>query len=73
MDVIDIANDYAQQELDRNIAAKASNLSPERESATECDDCACEIPKARREAIRGCRLCVECQAIAERKRALRGR
>lgn len=70
MDVIDIANDYAQQELDRNIAAKASNLAPERESAAECDECAGEIPKARREAIRGCRLCVECQGIAERKRAL---
>ncbi|WP_410478686.1 TraR/DksA C4-type zinc finger protein [Pseudomonas sp. zfem003] len=37
------------------------------ESAEECDDCGQEIPKARREAVPGCRLCVQCQGFAERK------
>lgn len=36
------------------------------ESAEECEDCGRAIPLARREAVPGCRLCVQCQAFAER-------
>lgn len=34
-------------------------------SALECDDCGIEIPEARRLAVPGCRLCVDCQGLAE--------
>lgn len=38
------------------------------ESAAECDECGTVIPEARRAAIPGVRLCVECQRIAEIRR-----
>lgn len=34
-------------------------------SALECDDCGEAIPEARRQTVPGCRLCVECQGLAE--------
>lgn len=37
-------------------------------SATECDNCGDDIPEARRLAVPGCRLCVECQGLQEVKR-----
>lgn len=37
-----------------------------RESATECDECGEPIPEARRQAIPGVRLCVECQSGRDR-------
>lgn len=36
-------------------------------SAEECDDCGAEIPAVRRQAVPGCRLCVECADLAERR------
>lgn len=35
---------------------------------TECEECGDEIPEKRRQAIPGCRLCVECQGALERAR-----
>lgn len=40
------------------------------ESLAECEKCGNEIPKARREAIKACRLCVECQSVNETKARL---
>lgn len=37
-------------------------------SAAACDDCGEDIPEARRLAVPGCRLCVECQGLQEVKR-----
>jgi len=34
-------------------------------SATHCDECESEIPEARREAVPGVRLCVNCQSEAD--------
>lgn len=39
----------------------------EGESAHECEDCGEAIPAARREAIAGCTLCVDCQNEQERR------
>ncbi len=36
------------------------------ESATECGNCGCLIPEARRRAVPGCVLCVCCQQEEER-------
>ncbi|MBP3063677.1 phage/conjugal plasmid C-4 type zinc finger protein, TraR family [Ectopseudomonas chengduensis] len=38
------------------------------ESATECDSCGDDIPDARRQAVPGCRFCVECQSRQEVRR-----
>ncbi|KAF1312717.1 hypothetical protein BLX42_01850 [Pseudomonas sp. SG-MS2] len=37
------------------------------ESAEECDSCEVEIPQARRLAVPGCRFCVDCQGLLERR------
>lgn len=34
-------------------------------SAEHCDDCGSSIPEERREAVRGCVRCVECQTLEE--------
>jgi len=46
-----------QDELARLKAAKR----PVGESLTHCADCEEEIPQARREAVPGVKLCIECQ------------
>lgn len=38
------------------------------ESATECDSCGDDIPEARRQAVPGCRFCLECQSRQEVRR-----
>lgn len=38
-------------------------------SAQWCEECGEPIPLARRESIKGCRLCVDCQAIADKRKA----
>ena len=37
-------------------------------SAEFCDDCGATIPEARRLAVAGCRLCIECKSVSEGKR-----
>lgn len=37
-------------------------------SAEECDACGATIPEARRLAVAGCRLCIECKSASEGKR-----
>ncbi|MGM0769635.1 MAG: DksA/TraR family C4-type zinc finger protein [Pseudomonadota bacterium] len=37
------------------------------ESALHCDECGCAIPEARRKAIPGVRLCIECQSALEKQ------
>ncbi|KSB23353.1 TraR/DksA C4-type zinc finger protein [Rosenbergiella nectarea] len=46
---------------------RSSLISPAISSA-ECELCGHEIPEARRRAVPGVRLCVECQTIAEFRR-----
>ncbi|MBZ2169209.1 MULTISPECIES: DksA/TraR family C4-type zinc finger protein [Marinobacter] len=37
------------------------------ESATQCDECDAPIPEARRKAIPGVRLCIDCQSAHEKQ------
>ncbi|TCN87039.1 DksA/TraR family C4-type zinc finger protein [Shewanella fodinae] len=41
---------------------------PQGESLTECEECGETIPEARRVAIPGVRLCVNCQALEDKRR-----
>ena len=40
---------------------------PQGASLNNCEECNKEIPSARREAVRGVRLCVACQAVLDAK------
>ncbi|WP_336368619.1 DksA/TraR family C4-type zinc finger protein [Marinobacter sp. C2H3] len=42
------------------------------ESAKECDECGAPIPEARRKAIPGVRLCIECQQAREQSQTRDG-
>jgi phage/conjugal plasmid C-4 type zinc finger TraR family protein len=53
-DQIDSTIDDAVQRARRNL--------PQGESLTHCEECGEEIPAARREAVKGVRLCVACQS-----------
>lgn len=63
--------DQASAETDRTtalaIAAIRSNCSPTAQSLPECDQCGADIPKARQEAVKGCKLCWDCGTLAEFK------
>lgn len=59
------ANDGAvQDQIDSTIedaVARARRDLPKGESLTECEECGETIPEARRKAIPGVHLCVNCQ------------
>lgn len=63
-DIIDRANDQAQEELERNLAKAKRFDSP---SLTECLECDEDIPERRR-ALGGGTHCIDCQNIIERRR-----
>lgn len=48
--------------------ALAKRVQYQGESATECESCGTDIPEARRKAVPGCQLCVDCQSIMEARR-----
>ena len=59
-----------QEQIDATIEdgiEQAKSRLPKGESLTYCEECDNPIPEARRTAIPGVRLCVECQAEAEEK------
>lgn len=70
-DIIDMANDRAQVELDAAIAACVANESNS-ESALWCEECDVQIPEKRRELIKGCKYCVHCQGVIEQIKRTRG-
>lgn len=71
-DIIDVANERMQAQIDAAIAACVGSISTA-ESAIWCEECDAEIPEKRRELIKGCRYCVHCQGVAEMLERTRGR
>lgn len=65
------ANEGAvQQQIDDSIAdavERARARLPSGASLSHCQECGEEIPEARRQAVPGVRLCVDCQAEADRQ------
>jgi len=54
-----------QDQIDATVKDAISRVQsqmPQGQSLSHCAECGAEIPAARREAIRGVRLCVACQA-----------
>jgi len=60
-DVIDIANDYAQQEIDRALANRPM-------MANGNSECACGEPISKIRQNLGATRCIDCQEIWERMR-----
>lgn len=61
-----------QEQIDANVAdevARARSRLPRGESLTHCEVCEEPIPEARRQAVRGVRLCVGCQAELDGERS----
>ena len=58
-----------QDQIDASVddaVKRARGRLPRGESLFQCEDCGGEIPEGRREALRGVRLCVECQSERDR-------
>lgn len=54
-----------QDQIDASVedaVEQARNNLHRGESLTHCEECEAEIPEARRQAVPGVRLCVDCQA-----------
>ncbi len=54
-----------QDQIDASIKdaiAQAKERMPKGESLTHCEECDNAIPEARRQAVPGVRLCVQCQS-----------
>jgi phage/conjugal plasmid C-4 type zinc finger TraR family protein len=54
--------------LNEDAVARIRSQMSKGPSLSHCDECGEEIPKARQLAIKGCKLCIECQTFNERKR-----
>lgn len=64
-DVIDLANELAEWQLEQ--ALRVHRPAPAEEGTSECDECGDDIPDARRVAVPGVRLCIDCQKVEERR------
>lgn len=64
MDDVDRAQLQQERELRRALSTPRYS-TPTGESAKECAECGDEIPEKRRQAMPGCRLCVDCQQARE--------
>ncbi|HEO1672869.1 TPA: TraR/DksA family transcriptional regulator [Klebsiella aerogenes] len=69
-EIIDQANELAQQRIDMAIAAHRLNRNAV--SAEHCSECGENIPSPRRAAVPGCQTCAECQSVIELKNKQRG-
>ncbi len=69
-EIIDQANELAQQRLDQAIQVHRINRNAV--SAEHCEECGDTIPQARRIAVPGCQTCADCQSLIELRRKQRG-
>ena len=59
-----------QEQIDATVKdaiQRARSNLPAGDSLTQCAECGAEIPEARRIALPGVRLCVNCQEVADRQ------
>ena len=59
-----------QEQIDATIedaVSRARDRLPRGSSLSHCENCDAGIPEARRKAIPGVRLCVQCQSEADKK------
>ena len=56
-----------QRRKKSGVRSEEQNLTPHTSPLTVCEDCGEEIPEARRRAALGCRRCIDCQTLFERR------
>lgn len=64
-----------QDQIDASVddaVERARSQLPRGESSRRCEECDAEIPAARRKAMPGVRLCVDCQAEKDEQQARHG-
>ncbi|UCJ17221.1 DksA/TraR family C4-type zinc finger protein [Pseudomonas sp. MM211] len=64
-----------QEQIDSTIedaVQRARSQMPKGESLSHCEECDAPIPEARRKAVPGVRLCVNCQAQEDSEQAKAG-
>ena len=54
--------------LNMNAIAAVRRKMPTGPSLENCEECGEEIPEARRLAVQGCKMCIYCQTLSERKK-----
>ncbi len=62
-----------QEQIDSTVEdalKRARDQLPVGEGLTHCEDCDAAIPKARREALPGVRLCVACQSERDKQQSV---
>ena len=69
-EIIDAANELAQLRIDQAVANM--RIDHNAVSSLHCEACGCEIPEKRRELVRGCTTCIDCQSLIEMKLKQRG-
>jgi len=62
-------NDQIADSIEDEVARARSRL-PKGESLSHCEECGAPIPEARRRALPGVRLCIECQKAEDRQQSV---
>lgn len=65
-------NDQIEASINDELARLRSQRRPEGDSLRHCADCDEPIPEARRAAIPGVKLCIDCQQDRDTRPVLRG-
>lgn len=63
-----------QDQIDATIedaVSRARSGLPRGQSLKHCEECDAEIPQARREAVPGVRLCINCQSELDKQQSVR--
>jgi phage/conjugal plasmid C-4 type zinc finger TraR family protein len=55
-------------QMNDEAVARVRSQIPTGPSLTHCEECGEEIPEKRQKLVAGCRFCIECQTVKERKR-----
>lgn len=64
-----------QEQIDATVddaVERARSRLPQGESLSECEECGKAIPEARRKAVPGVRLCIDCQAELDKQEVFSG-
>ena len=62
-----------QDQIDASVedaVKQARSHLPKGESLTHCEECGTVIPEARRQAVPGVRLCVQCQSVHDEEQTI---
>ncbi|MFY1706209.1 DksA/TraR family C4-type zinc finger protein [Tritonibacter scottomollicae] len=65
-------SEQIEASISDELARLKTRRAPVGESLTHCADCEEEIPEARRRAIPGVKLCIDCQQECDGSQQLRG-